>query len=316
MTHAVPTQEATVSGPTPGSLRAWLSAARPKTLPATLAPIGLAVGMAAHAGAFDLLLSLACLLTTLFLQLASNFANDYFDHQKGADGADRLGPDRACQTGALSPRHVAVATVLMVLLATLTGGYIVMHADWVLATLGVFAVVAAVAYTGGPYPLGYHGLGDIVVFIFFGPVAVLGTYWLQAREISAAAAVASVAMGTLITAILVVNNLRDRESDARVGKRTLAVRLGARATRIQYGALLSVGLLLPAGASLMGYAAPGWIWSLALLPVGAWLIRQLTVLDGRALNPLLGKTAVLALLMAAVLVATGAPAVALGVAAP
>jgi len=275
--------------------QAWVAALRPKTLPASLAPIGLGVALAIHDGVFQPMLAVAALLTALFLQLASNLANDYFDFVKGTDGPDRLGPPRACQMGWLKPQHVLYATILSVVLASVTGLYLVLHADWVLGAIGVAAIISAIAYTGGPKPLGYLGLGDVLVFIFFGPVAVIGTYWLQARTVSAGAVVGGIAVGALVTAILVVNNLRDREGDARSGKRTLAVRLGAQNTRIQYTVLLGVGILLPALAAAVGVVGPGWASSLLLLPLAWKLNTAVRSLDGRALNPMLGQTALLAL---------------------
>ncbi len=287
------------------SATAWMAAARPKTLPASLAPVGLGVALAVQDGVFRPDIAAAAVVTALFLQLASNLANDYFDFQRGADGPDRLGPPRACQMGWLAPRQVATATVVTVALACASGLYLVMHAGWVLAAIGAAAVVSAVAYTGGPWPLGYLGLGDVVVFVFFGPVAVIGTYWLQARRVSAGAIVGGVAVGALVTAILVVNNLRDRRGDAKVGKRTLAVRLGAAATRVQYSVLLAVGTLTPAIAALLGVVAPGWASSLALTPLAFALDRQVRRRDGRDLNPMLGATAGLALVAAMVIGAFG-----------
>lgn len=286
-------------------MKAWIAAMRPKTLPASVAPIALGGALAAHDGVFDVWLAAAAVGTALFLQLASNLANDYFDYVKGTDGPDRLGPPRACQMGWIPPRHVAWATAAMVVGACVTGGYLLMHADWVLATVGVAAIVSAIAYTGGPYPLGYLGLGDALVFIFFGPVAVVGTYWLQARHVSTGAVVGGVAMGALVTAILVVNNLRDRVGDARSGKKTMAVRLGARRTRLQYGLLVGVGVALPAAAAALGWVNLGWLSSLLLVPLAVKLYRAVRDRDGRDLNPMLGATAMLALSTAVVLSAFG-----------
>jgi 1,4-dihydroxy-2-naphthoate octaprenyltransferase len=272
--------------------RAWLLATRPQTLTAAVGPVLLANALAYVAGPLSAWVTAATFLTAISLQIGTNLANDYFDWKKGADGPDRLGPKRATQSGWLSPEQVAAATVSVFALAALFGTCLVIRGGWPFIVLGVASIVAGVVYTGGPKPLGYHGLGDIAVFIFFGPVAVIGTYYLQRQQISWEVASASVAQGALITAILVVNNIRDRKSDARAGKRTLAVRLGLTKSRLQYSALLLIAQLIPIAIFFaQGMTKPGWLLSLASLPLSIIDQRALWSLDGAALNPLLGRTA-------------------------
>jgi 1,4-dihydroxy-2-naphthoate polyprenyltransferase len=293
----------------PGSFRAWLLATRPATLSAALVPVAVGSACAHAAGSFRARPALACLAGAMLLQIAANFANDLFDYEKGADTAERLGPTRAVQAGLLSPRAVKRGLAVTLGLALLVGLYLTQVAGWPIVVIGLCSVAAALAYTGGPYPLGYHGLGDVFVMLFFGGVAVAGTVYVQAFDIPSLTWPAALAVGALATAILVVNNLRDRETDARAGKRTLAVRWG------KQGAIAEYTLLL-----VMAYAAPlllvvtGGLGVTALLP-GVTLPRALYLLvqvrkrEGKELNLVLVSTAQLLLtfgLMLAVGIAAGA----------
>jgi len=289
---------------TPGAnlLAAWVLAARPATLPAAVVPV--LVGTAAgERGLARPLAFLAALVAALLIQIGTNFANDYFDFQKGADTATRLGPRRVTQTGLISPSQVLVATVITFGLAALIGCYLILVGGWPIAVAGVLSILAGVAYTGGPWPLGYHGLGDVFVFLFFGVIAVVGSAYLQTGSITLLALALAVPVGFLITAILVVNNLRDIDTDRAAGKRTLAVRIGRPATRVEYAVMVLGAYLVPMGLWLSGRLG-GWFWLPALsLPLAALLIRDVTrTTDGPTLNGALKRTGQLLILFGLLLV--------------
>jgi len=265
-------------------------AARPATLPAAIAPVAVGVACAYAAGGFRAGPAAAAAAGALLLQIAANFANDVFDYEKGADRADRLGPPRAVQSGLLSPAAMRRGLWVALAAALGVGIYLAAVAGWPVVALGLAAIAAAVAYTGGPFPLGYHGLGDLMVLVFFGFAAVCGTAFVQTGAVPAAAVVASIPVGALATAILVVNNLRDREGDAASGKRTLAVRLGARGARIEYAALLAAAYAVPIASALWSRAP---ILAAPLL-TAPWALRLGGAVwrrDGAALNPCLPATA-------------------------
>ena len=272
--------------------RAWLLAVRPRTLPAAVAPVVVGTAMAAAHQAAALYPALAALVGALLIQIATNLANDYFDHARGTDTDERLGPVRVTQAGLLSPEAVLRGTWITLALAVLVGGYLVWVGGLPILVIGLVSLACAVAYTGGPFPLAYHGLGDLFVFVFFGLVAVGGTYWVQALAFRTELLLAGAGVGALITAILVVNNLRDREGDEVAGKRTMAVILGESGSRIQYAGLLAVGALAP----VLGVALAGWsAWTLLALlgfrfALGP-LERIMTFAHPRELNPALGQTA-------------------------
>jgi 1,4-dihydroxy-2-naphthoate octaprenyltransferase len=276
----------------PGSAGAWLLAIRPRTLPAAVAPVVVGAAMAGTWGLFQLGPALAALAGALLIQVATNLANDYFDFLKGGDTEARVGPTRVVQAGLLSGEAVWRATVLTLVAALGVGIYLVWMGGWPILLIGLAALVCAVAYTGGPFPLAYHGLGDLFAFVFFGPVAVAGTVWVQGRFFHPEFVWAGVGVGALITAILVVNNLRDRETDALAGKRTTAVRFGVAGTRAFYLALL----LLAAAVPPVGVAFLGWhAWSLLALGGLALALRPLeavlTFAEPRELLAALGGTA-------------------------
>jgi 1,4-dihydroxy-2-naphthoate octaprenyltransferase len=280
----------------------WLTAARPATLSAALAPV--LVGTAAAAGAdgkFRVPVFVATLAAALLIQIGTNLANDLSDFVRGADAADRLGPTRVTQRGLISPGQVRLATYVSFGAAAGIGLYLVTVGGWPILAIGLASIVAGLAYTGGPWPLGYHALGDLFVFLFFGLAAVMGTYYLQTDEVTGLALVASLPVAFTVTAILVVNNLRDIETDRRAGKMTLAVRLGARATRWQYALLVlgPYGLL----ALLWAAGASAWVGLAAFtLPLALILCRSaLGGTSGRALNPVLKRTAQLHLAFGALL---------------
>jgi 1,4-dihydroxy-2-naphthoate octaprenyltransferase len=278
--------------------KAWLLAARPKTLPAAISPVIVGAALAASDERFALIPALAALLGALLLQIGSNLANDYFDAIHGADTPERIGPTRVTAAGLISHASMRWGMVIVFGLAALLGLYLIWIGGWPILAIGAAAILAALAYTGGPKPFGYMGLGDLFVFLFFGPVALCGTYYLQAHTITSAALLASVALGALITAILVVNNLRDIKSDLLAGKHTLAVRLGAEATRIEYVSLLIIAYAVP----LILTITSGTLWLLVpliTLPRAIQLnatIRRAS--DGPTLNAALAGTAQLSLLFA------------------
>ena len=285
----------------PSRARAWTSAVRPRTLAAGAVPVAVGSALAAQAEAFMLWPALAALAGALLLQIGSNLANDVFDYLKGADDEQRVGPARATQRGWISTRDMFVGTGLVFGAATLVGLYLVSVGGWPIVVIGLAGILCAIAYTGGPLPLGYHGLGDPLVFIFFGPVAVLGTYYVQVGDVSWIAAAASASVGLLATAILVVNNLRDRHTDARAGKRTLAVRFGAQGARREYYALVGLAYAIPAGLAAMGLASLGWLLPWLSGPLALKRMRAVGTLDGAALNAELGATAQLGALFGALL---------------
>ena len=212
----------------------WLEAARPKTLWAAVAPVIIGTAMAFSDGKFHMASALAALIGAILIQIGTNFANDYFDFKKGADTRDRIGPVRATGAGLVKPGVMRAAFILIFMAAFIIGLYLIYRAGWPLLLIGLLSIIFGVLYTGGPYPLGYNGLGDIFVLIFFGPVAVGATYYVQALEITMPVILAGLSPGLISTALLTVNNLRDINSDRKAGKKTLAVRFGVFFTRMEY----------------------------------------------------------------------------------
>jgi len=277
----------TAPGVTPPRLLIWWRAIRPATLWAGAAPVMVGTGLAQRHGVSQALPALVALLGALLIQVGCNLVNDYSDFISGADDGERLGPARAAQKGWLSVEELKRGALVSLGLAGLTGVYLTYVAGWPILVLGLLSLLCAVAYTAGPFPLAYLGLGDVFVLLFFGFGAVGGTYYVQAQRLPLELLGWGWSVGVLATAILVVNNLRDRVGDALVNKRTLAVRFGATATRLQYSALTLSAFIWPA---LCGAWLP-----LALTPVALLLCVQVWRLDGGALNPLLGRTALLEL---------------------
>jgi 1,4-dihydroxy-2-naphthoate polyprenyltransferase len=252
----------------------WSAGARPRTLPAALAPVLVGTGAAAALDGADLLAALLALVVALALQVAVNYANDYSDGKRGTD-ADRVGPMRLVGSGAAAPRQVLIAAGLAFAAAAVAGLALAALSSWWLIAVGAICIAAAWAYTGGPFPYGYRALGEVFVFVFFGPVAVVGTTYVQTDTLPGLAFAVAVPIGLLIVAILVVNNLRDIDGDAVVGKRTLAVLLGDRATRLGY-----VGLLVVAFATILavGVTRPWVLIGLLAVPLAVPPAR--TVLGG------------------------------------
>ena len=265
------------------TLAEWGAATRPRTLGAALVPVAVGVALTANTGRVRLGVALLTFVVAALIQVTTNFANDYFDAQHGADGPDRLGPARVSGRDAASARAIRSGMLVAAVLAAVLGVGLVAIGGLPILCIGASALVAAIAYTGGPYPLAYHGWGDAFVFVFFGPVAVAGTLWLQGLALDGRAAAAGVALGALATTMLVVNNVRDAASDARVGKRTLAVRWGVSAMRVWYGSLV--------GAAFVVGAIGVTPLVLLAVPLGVaeyvWFRRR----TGAALNASLGGAA-------------------------
>ena len=268
------------------SFKAWLLAARPKTLPAAAAPVVVASALAYLDGRFDFFPALAALLGALLLQVGSNVANDLYDFMRGSDAGERLGPMRVTQAGLIPVAQVR------------RGMYLVFHAGWVVVAIGVAAIFAAVAYTGGPFPYGYHGLGDVFVFIFFGLAATVGTYYVQSHTTSALAWWLAIVMGLLIVGILVVNNIRDIESDRQANKRTLAVIFGLKFVQGEYVACIVGAYLIPVLIWFLGLMPVTGFLVLLSIPMAARLIQTIYTEQGRALNKTLAGTGRLTLIYA------------------
>lgn len=271
--------------------RAWVLATRPKTLPAAIIPVLVGTAVAVAIGKFAALPALAALLGAMLIQIGTNLANDYFDFKKGADTHERLGPLRVTQAGLISETAVRNAMIATFALSALVGVYLVAIGGWPILVIGILSILSGVAYTGGPYPLGYNGLGDIFVFIFFGLVAVTGTVWVQALEWSFVALITSIPVGLLSVAILIVNNYRDMDTDVKAGKRTMAVRMGKNATQKQYAFTLAAAYIVPIIQVISGQTSPMVLLTLLSLPLAVKRYREFTSLTGSALNPVLEKTA-------------------------
>ena len=295
-----PTPPPTPPAERPTRARAWLLATRPATLPAAVGPVLVGLGVAIGLGVFVWGPALGALAVALLLQIASNLANDLFDFRSGADNEERLGPPRAAALGLLSQREMAIGMAVVVGLAGLIGLYLVSVGGLIILVLGVAAVISAFAYTGGPWPYGYHGLGEVFVFIFFGLVAVAGTTYLQTLTWEPLALAAAVPVGALITTILVINNLRDIDSDRRAGKQTLAVKVGVRGTMAEYDVLLALAYGVPLGLVLGGDVSLAALLPLASAPL-ALVLRRVVRAEGdpRRLNAVLKETARLSLLFSA-----------------
>ena len=284
--------------------KAWLMAARPQTLPAGAAPVLVGAGLAVHDGVFAPVAATFALVGALLLQVGTNFANDYYDAVHGADTDDREGFTRVTAGGLIEPATVKRAMYATFALAIVVGVYLVYLGGVPILVIGLASVVAGITYTGGPLPYGYRGLGDLFVFVFFGLVAVAGTYYVQAvtfttgpfplwvpdGTLPVAAVVAGLPAAGLSTAILVVNNVRDRETDAAAGKRTLAVVLGYRLSRVEWAALVGMAYVVPVVFWLDGYTATVLL-PLVTAPLAVAIGRTVwTRTDGDALNPALERT--------------------------
>ncbi|MFT6396224.1 MAG: 1,4-dihydroxy-2-naphthoate octaprenyltransferase [Bradymonadia bacterium] len=293
------------------TLGAWWLAARPKTLTAAWAPVFVGSACAAAVDSFLPIVAVAALLGAALIQIATNFANDVFDYEKGADDEHRLGPTRAVQAGLLTPAQMRRGMVVTFALAMLVGVYLVGVGGWPIVVVGLASIASGVAYTGGPYPLGYNGLGDVFVMLFFGLVAVCCTAYLQVGSIPPESVPGALGIGALATAILVVNNVRDADTDVKAGKRTVVVRFGRMFGLLEYVAMMLLAFAAPVVLMLgFGFGASVLI-GLATAPLGAVLtVKMFADNDGPTFNSLLAKTAALLLVYSVTLsvgIVLGAP---------
>ena len=275
-----------------GTLPLWLLAVRLRTLPAAVAPVLVGTALAASEDEFRLLPFVAALVGSIFIQIGTNLSNDYSDARRGADTEDRLGPVRVTAGGLMPPKRVLVGTYVAFGIAVAAGLYLAAVAGWELLVVGAASILAGVLYTGGPRPYGYEGLGELFVFVFFGVVAVVGSYYVQTEEISWEAFALAAPVGLLASAILVVNNVRDIETDRRAGKRTLAVKLGRHRARILFMAMVILAFAAPAATWACGGLSVWLLLTLAALPLAPPLIETVSSrTDGPALNGALAGAA-------------------------
>ena len=281
----------------PSFVQIWLTAVRPKTLLAALAPILVGSAMAVASNLFHPLAALLALLGAVFIQIGTNFYNDFADYEKGADTEDRKGPTRVTQAGWVQPQTMKQATILVFFLAVVAGGYLMWRGGWPIIIIGVLSIVSGIMYTAGKHSLAYIGLGDLFVLVFFGPVAVGGTYYVQALELPLAVLIAGLAPGFLSVAILLVNNIRDQVEDRLAGKKTMIVRFGRRFGVACYFSCILATAIIPV---ILFFITPGKHWVLMASSIAIpGLLCAVSVMKtppGKALNPLLGKTAGLLLL--------------------
>jgi 1,4-dihydroxy-2-naphthoate polyprenyltransferase len=279
----------TSGSPQPSAMQAWMLAIRPKTLPAGAMPIIVGSSMAAASGRFRPLPALVALICALGIQIATNFINEIYDFRKGADTAERLGPTRTVAAGIISEGTMIRVSATLAGTVFLLGLYLVSIAGWPIFLVGVLSLLFAWGYTGGPWPIAYSGLGDLFVFIFFGLVAVGGTYYVQALSLPLPVLIAAAAPGAFSVNILLVNNIRDIATDRTVGKMTLPARIGAKAARLLYVFLTILAYAVPFALIRFGYS-PWCLLSLLSLPLAMVMIRKLYSSEGRELNQVLAGT--------------------------
>jgi 1,4-dihydroxy-2-naphthoate polyprenyltransferase len=282
--------------PKPSGVRIWLMAARVRTLPASIAPVLVGTALAGYYHVFHPLRFVAALIGAVFIQVGTNLSNDYSDARRGADTEDRLGPVRVTAGGLVPPGQVLVATYLSFGIAVAAGAYLVVVAGWQLLLVGAASILAGVLYTGGPRPYGYEGLGEVFVFLFFGIVAVAGSFFVQVKHLNWEAFALAVPVGLVAAAILVVNNFRDLDSDRRAGKRTLAVRLGRARTREMFAVIVYLAYVLTPVTWLFGPMRAWLLLPWLTLPLAAAIVRTVrNRTDGASLNEALARTGMLQL---------------------
>ncbi|ACF46627.1 1,4-dihydroxy-2-naphthoate polyprenyltransferase [Prosthecochloris sp. ZM] len=283
------TMQSDHSSTVPSHYQAWMMAVRPKTLPAGAVPVLLGTALAYTDGFFRPLPALVALICALGIQIATNFINEIYDFRKGADSGERLGPTRTVAAGLITEKTMIAASVSLLVSVFLLGLYLVWIGGWVILAIGLFSMLFAWAYTGGPYPIAYSGLGDLFVFIFFGLVAVGGTYFVQAREVTFPVMTAAIAPGVFSVNILLCNNIRDIETDRKVGKMTLPARIGGANARQLYFGLTLVAYFVPIWMWMTGYSSMVMLSWLSL-PLALVQVRKLFKSEGRALNDVLAAT--------------------------
>lgn len=270
---------------------AWILASRPRTLPAAAVPVIVGASIAIHDNKFNFIAAITALLCSLLIQIGTNFVNDLFDFLKGTDKEDRVGPVRAVASGLITVAEMKLGVILTFGTSFLLGLYLVYIGGWLVLLIGVASILAGIAYTAGPFPLAYNGLGDIFVFLFFGFVGTVGSYYVQAHKVSAFVYWASVPVGALITNILVVNNFRDREQDKLNGKNTLAVILGAKFAQGQYLLFMLISYAIPFVVYLTFKKSVFVFLPLLSFPLSVKLIKMIFTLKGKELNKTLELTA-------------------------
>lgn len=285
MTNPMPSP----ASPAMSSIRAWMLAVRPRTLPAGAMPVVLGSAMAAADGSFRIVPALVALVCALGIQVATNFINEIYDFRKGADTAERLGPTRTVASGIITEKTMIRVSATLVACVFMLGLYLVGIGGWPILAIGLFSLLFAWAYTGGPFPIAYSGLGDVFVFIFFGLVAVGGTYYVQAMALPAPVLAAAAAPGAFSVAILLVNNIRDIQTDRKVGKMTLPARIGPLAARRLYAAVVALAFVAPVAVVPAGYS-PWGLLSFLALPSAIGQVRTLFLSEGRDLNGVLAGT--------------------------
>jgi 1,4-dihydroxy-2-naphthoate octaprenyltransferase len=279
-------------------------AARPRTLPAAAAPVLVGTALAATLGTFHVLTFLAALVGALFIQIGTNLSNDYSDARRGADTEDRLGPVRVTAGGLVPPRQVLIATYLTFGIAVLAGVYLIVVAGWQLLLVGAASILAGVLYTGGPRPYGYEGLGEVFVFLFFGIVAVAGSFFVQVKHLNWEAFALAVPVGLIAAGLLMVNNVRDVDTDRRANKRTLAVRIGRPRARILFAATIYLAYVLTPVTWIFGPLKPWLFLPWLTLPLAARVVRIVrNHTDGASLNGALAQTGLLQLIFCTLLAA-------------
>ena len=281
----------------PSSMQSWFMAIRPRTLPAAIGPLLIGNMLAIGLEQFSLLIAFTSMLCAVLLQISVNLANDYFDFKNGIDTEERIGPIRVTQSGILAPSSVRNAMISCLITSLLVGSLLIVHGGWPIAILAVASILGALCYSGGPYPLASHGLGEIAAFVFFGLVAVVGSYYLQAGTTTMTAWLLGCAIGFFNAAIMLVNNTRDISTNTKAGKNTLAVRIGEAQAKVLYQSFV----YLPFGIIIAGFLL-GALEGLPVLLSGASLIiarnlsREFHNNSGEALNPILGQTAKLTMI--------------------
>jgi 1,4-dihydroxy-2-naphthoate octaprenyltransferase len=277
-------------------MRIWLMAARVRTLPAAIAPVLVGTALAGYFDVFHPLRFIAALIGAIFIQVGTNLSNDYSDARRGADTEDRLGPVRVTAGGLVPPKQVLIATYVSFGVAVAAGAYLIAVAGWQLLLVGAASILAGVLYTGGPRPYGYEGLGEVFVFLFFGIVAVAGSFYVQVKHLDWEAFALAVPVGLIAAAILVVNNIRDIDTDRRASKRTLAVRLGRERTRTLYAVMIYLAFLLTPVTWIFGPMKPWMLLPWLTLPIAAPIVRTVrNRTDGPSLNGALAQTGMLQL---------------------
>jgi 1,4-dihydroxy-2-naphthoate octaprenyltransferase len=285
-----------LSSGAPSPVRIWLLAARVRTLPAAIGPVLVGTALAGYQHVFHPLRFVAALVGAVFIQVGTNLSNDYSDARRGADTEDRLGPVRITAGGLVPPRQVLAATYISFGVAVAAGAYLVAVAGWELLLVGAASILAGVLYTGGPRPYGYEGLGEVFVFLFFGIVAVAGSYFVQVKRLDWEAFALAVPVGLVAAGILMVNNVRDIETDRRANKRTLAVRLGRRRARALFALTIYCAYVLLFVTWVFGPLKAWVMLPWLTMPVGAEIVRAVrNRVDGSSLNRALAQTGMLQL---------------------